>query len=93
MREHERRPREICVPQAHPPGHAQVDLGEVTVIIGGVEQKAHFLALDLPRSDACYISACPPAMSEAPGSRATCTHLHSSGACRCRCTETVRIRN
>ena len=40
-------------------------LGEATVIIGGVEQKAHFFAFDLPHSDACYIMAYPAATSEA----------------------------
>jgi hypothetical protein len=36
------------VPLAHPPGHAQADFGEAIVIIGGVEQKAHFFVMDLP---------------------------------------------
>jgi len=31
MREHERRGREMFVPLAHPPGHAQADFGEATV--------------------------------------------------------------
>ena len=31
----------------------------------GVEQKAHFFALDLSHSDACYIRAYPEATSEA----------------------------
>jgi transposase len=65
MRERERRGREMFVPLTHPPGHAQADFGEATVIIGGVEQKAHFFAFDLPHSDACYIRAYPAATSEA----------------------------
>jgi len=65
MREHERRGREMFVPLAHQPGHAQADFGEAMVIIGGVEQKAPFFALDLPHSDACYIRAYPAATSEA----------------------------
>lgn len=65
MREHERRGREMFVPLAHGPGHAQADFGEAVVVIGGVEQKAHFFALDLPHSDACYIRAYPAATSEA----------------------------
>jgi transposase len=65
MREHERRGREMFVPLAHQPGHAQADFGEAMVVIGGVEQKAHFFALDLPHSDACYIRAYPAATSEA----------------------------
>jgi transposase len=48
VRDHERRHREMFVPLAHPPGHAQADFGEALVIIGGVEQKAYFFAFDLP---------------------------------------------
>lgn len=65
VREHERRGREMFVPLHHAPGHAQADFGEALVVIGGVEQKAHFFALDLPHSDACYIRAYPAATSEA----------------------------
>jgi hypothetical protein len=32
---------------SHPPGHAQADFGEATVVIGGVEQKARFFTLVL----------------------------------------------
>ena len=35
------------------------------VVIGGIEQKAHFFALDLPHSDACYVRAYPAATAEA----------------------------
>jgi transposase len=65
IREHDRRSREMFVPLAHAPGHAQADFGEAMVIIDGVEQKAHFFAFDLPHSDACYIRAYPAATSEA----------------------------
>jgi transposase len=61
MRERERRGREMFVPLTHPPGHAQADFGEAVVIIGGVEQKAHFFVMDLPHSDACYVRAYPAA--------------------------------
>jgi transposase len=57
VREHGRRSREMFVPLAHAPGHAQADFGEATVVIGGVEQKAHFFALYLPYSDACFVRA------------------------------------
>ena len=36
MRKRELRGREMFVPLAHPPGHAQADFGEAIVIIGGV---------------------------------------------------------
>ena len=65
VREHERRGREMFVPLAHPPGHAQADFGEAVVIIGGVEQKAHFFVMDLPHSDACFVRAYQAATSEA----------------------------
>ena len=65
VREHERRGREMFVPLAHAPGHAQADFGEAMVVIGGVEQKVHFFALDLPHSDACYVRAYPAAVAEA----------------------------
>ena len=55
----------MFVPLAHAPGHAQADFGEAMVVIGGVEQKAHFFALDLPHSDSCFVRAYPAAVSEA----------------------------
>src|ERR1700758_177590 len=60
-----RRRREMFVPLHHAPGHAQADFGEALVVIGGIEQKAHFFALDLPHSDASYIRAYPAATAEA----------------------------
>jgi transposase len=65
LHDQERLGREMFVPLAHPPGHAQADFGEAVVIIGGVEQKAHFFAFNLPHSDACYVRAYPAATSEA----------------------------
>jgi phage baseplate assembly protein W len=40
-------PTEVFVPLTHAPGEAQVDFGEALVVIAGVEQKAHYLAMDL----------------------------------------------
>jgi transposase len=65
VREHRRRGREMFVPLHHPPGHAQADFGEATVVIGGVERTAHFFAFDLPQSDACFVRAYPAATAEA----------------------------
>ena len=48
VREHRRQTKEMFVPLSHPAGHAQCDFGEALVIIGGVEQKAHYFVLDLP---------------------------------------------
>ena len=66
MREHRRRRRELFVPLGHPPGHAQADLGEARVVIGAVEQKAHFFAFSLPYSDACYVRARRQICNRAP---------------------------
>ena len=50
VREHRRRSQEMFVPLSHSPGHAQCDFGEARVIIGGVEQKAHYFVLEVWRS-------------------------------------------
>ena len=65
VRSKKRGSKEMFVPLSHRPGHAQADFGEALVVIGGVEQKAHFFAFDLPHSDACYIRAYPAANTEA----------------------------
>jgi len=59
------RQREMFVPLSHPPGHAQADFGEAFAIIGGVERKIHFLVIDLPHSDACFVKAYPGETTEA----------------------------
>ena len=65
VREHRRRSQEMFVPLSHSPGHAQCDFGEARVIIGGVEQKAHYFVLDLPHSDGCFVKAYPAETTEA----------------------------
>jgi hypothetical protein len=42
-----------------------VDFGEAVVVIGGVECKAHYLAMDLPHSDDCFVVAFPAETTEA----------------------------
>ena len=59
------RTREMFVPLTHPPGHAQVDFGEAIGVIGGVERKIHFFAMDLPHSDAIFVVAYPAETTEA----------------------------
>jgi transposase len=59
------RGREVFVPPAHPPGHAQVDFGEAVGVIGGIRQKIHFFCMDLPQSDACFVKAYPRETTEA----------------------------
>ena len=41
------------------------DFGEALVVIGGVECKAHYLAMDLPQSDGCFVVAFPAETTEA----------------------------
>src|SRR5215216_7655823 len=65
VREQRARRREVFVPLAHPPGHAQVDFGEAVAVIGGVRQKIHFFCLDLPHSDAGFLKAYPAERIEA----------------------------
>jgi transposase len=57
--------REVFVPLRHDPGHAQADFGEALAVIGGVERKIHFFAMDLPHSDACFVQAYPAETTEA----------------------------
>jgi transposase len=57
--------REMFVPLDHPPGDAQADFGEAMVVIGGVKRKAHYLAMDLPQSDDCFVMAFPAETTEA----------------------------
>ena len=55
----------MFVPLSHPPGHAQCDFGEAVAIIAGVERKVHYLVLDLPHSDGCFMKAYPAETTEA----------------------------
>jgi transposase len=57
--------REMFVPLAHPAGDAQADFGEAQAVIGGVECKAHYLVVDLPQSDDCFVMAFPAETTEA----------------------------
>jgi hypothetical protein len=55
----------MFVPLVHPAGEAQVDFGEALVSIAGVEQKAHYLVMDLPHSDDCFVAVFPAETTEA----------------------------
>jgi transposase len=65
VREHKRLHKEVFVPLEHAPGHAQADFGEALAIIGGVQQKVHYMAFDLPHSDASFVKAYPAETMEA----------------------------
>jgi hypothetical protein len=55
----------MFIPLTHAPGEAQADFGEAQVVIGGVEQTAHFMVFDLPHSDDCFVQAFPAETTEA----------------------------
>jgi transposase len=59
------RRREVFVPLAHPPGHAQIDFGEAIGVIGGVKVKLHLFCMHLPHSDASFVKAYPAETTEA----------------------------
>lgn len=59
------RQREMFVPLRHDAGHAQADFGEALAVIGGVERKIHFFAMDLAHSDAGFVQAYPAETTEA----------------------------
>jgi len=65
VRERKRRNKEVFVPLAHEPGHAQADFGEALAVIGGVRQKVHYMVISLPHSDACFVKAYPAETTEA----------------------------
>ena len=53
------------MPLSHPLDHAQADFGEALVVIGGVQLKAHYLAIDLPHSDGRFVKAYPAEITKA----------------------------
>ena len=59
------RQKEMFIPLAHRPGHAQVDFGEADGYIGGKKVRFHYFCLDLPQSDACFVKAYPTEDTEA----------------------------
>lgn len=55
VRKAKRFKREVFFPLSHPPGEAQVDLGEAAVNENGVFHKVVFFVMVLPHSDAIYV--------------------------------------
>ena len=56
--------REVFVPLSHPPGEAQFDFGEATVVIAAERTKAAFAVMSLPFSDAFFVIAFPRECTE-----------------------------
>ena len=82
------RTQEMFVPLVHPPGHAQADFGEAIGVIGGVERKIHFFAMDLPHSDAIFVVGYPAETTERSAT-GTCERSRSSTGCRSRFSMTT----
>ena len=59
------RSREMFVPLSHRPGQAQADFGEADGYIGGKKVRFHYLCVDLPHSDGCFVKAYPAETAEA----------------------------
>ena len=57
--------KEVFIPLAHPPGHAQCDFGQADAYIAGVKQRVHYFCLYLPHSDAIFVKAYPAETTEA----------------------------
>lgn len=56
--------KEVFVPLSHPPGRAQYDFGEATVVIAGKLERAHLCLITLPYSDVYFVSAYPRECTE-----------------------------
>ena len=56
--------QEVFLPLSHPPGEAQVDFGEATIKLQGVETKVALFVMTLPYSGAIFIQAFPRECTE-----------------------------
>jgi transposase len=59
------RRREVFVPLAHPPGHAQIDFGAAVGVISGQRSTLNLFCMYLPHSDAIFVKAYPAETTEA----------------------------
>lgn len=46
----------MLAPLSHAPGEVQADFGEALVVIARAEYTAHYLGVDLPHSDDCFVA-------------------------------------
>lgn len=56
--------QEVYLPLSHPPGEAQVDFGEATIELNGVQTKVALFVMTLPYSGAIFIQAFPRECTE-----------------------------
>jgi transposase len=64
VRHWQQRQREVFMPLAHPPGEAQVDFGEATVVYRGQPRKVAMFVMSLPFSDALFCQIFPRECTE-----------------------------
>jgi len=56
--------QEVFLPLSHPPGEAQVDFGEATIKLNGVDTKVALFVMTLPYSGAIFVQAFPRECTE-----------------------------
>ena len=56
--------QEVFLPLSHPPGEAQVDFGEATIKLDGIETKVALFVMTLPYSGAIFIQVFPRECTE-----------------------------
>ena len=56
--------QEVFLPLSHPPGEAQVDFGEATITLQGVQTKVALFVMTLPYSGAIFMQAFPRECTE-----------------------------
>jgi transposase len=64
VRRWQQRSAEVFMPLAHPPGEAQVDFGEATVLYRGQARKVAMFVMSLPFSDAVFCQIFPRECTE-----------------------------
>ena len=97
LREKKRRAREVFVPLAHPPGHAQVDFGEALGEIGGVVRKIRYVVMvdigsAIGPSDnvGAALGRLLPPRRRKPSATGMSRRSPSLAACRCRSSTTIQ---
>jgi transposase len=64
VREWKQSRQEVFLPLSHPPGEAQVDFGEATIKLNGVEMKVALFVMTLPYCGAMFIQVFPRECTE-----------------------------
>ena len=64
VREWKQSGQEVFLPLSHPPGEAQVDFGEATIKLDGVDTKVALFVMTLPYSGAIFVQAFPRECTE-----------------------------